>query len=108
MFPSSWIRYHDHKNLLPCLVEVNNAPSINIDEPLDDEVKYNLINDTFGLLKLSSGGKADVVREDKEEPFLTVDKWRENVEWEELHTENYRQIVPCADAHKYTKVMRNP
>ena len=35
------------KNCKPYLLEVNHAPSFATDSPLDYEVKYNLIADTF-------------------------------------------------------------
>ena len=37
----------------PFLLEVNHAPSFNDDTPLDQEVKRNLLVDTFRLLKVN-------------------------------------------------------
>ena len=45
------------KDCKPYLLEVNHAPSFATDSPLDYEVKYNLIADTFQLLGLSVAKK---------------------------------------------------
>ena len=45
------------KNCKPYLLEVNHAPSFATDSPLDYDVKYNLIADTFSLLGLSVAKK---------------------------------------------------
>jgi len=39
----------DH-NMRPWLLEVNVGPSLAADSPLDKEVKYSLMTDTFNLL----------------------------------------------------------
>lgn len=113
--------------LVPYLIEVNHSPSFNIDEPIDKKVKYNLIKDTFRLLKVNSADRANVLQEDKKcvfdrlaksikykkaqtDPlekrnFRMSDKWLENIEWEESHMGNYRKIMPCADIQRYKKIM---
>ena len=44
------------------MLEVNHAPSFATDSPLDYEVKYNLIADTFQLLGLSVAKKKAKVK----------------------------------------------
>ena len=43
--------------LKPWLLEINHAPSFNIDTPLDFKLKKDLIADTFQLLDLSYNKK---------------------------------------------------
>ena len=50
------------KDCKPYLLEVNHAPSFATDSPLDYEVKYNLIADTFQLLGLSVAKKKAKVK----------------------------------------------
>jgi len=46
----------------PWLLEVNHAPSFNIDTALDQNVKRNLLFDTFNILDCSLKHKNDVIR----------------------------------------------
>lgn len=46
-------------NLEPYLIEVNHAPSFATDTPLDNQVKHDLLTDTFKLLNLSVQRKWD-------------------------------------------------
>ena len=55
------------KNCKPYLLEVNHAPSFATDSPLDYDVKYNLIADTFSLLGLSVAKKKAKVKQLYEE-----------------------------------------
>jgi tubulin polyglutamylase TTLL6/13 len=42
----------DH-NAKPWLIEVNHAPSFNIDTPIDQKVKTQLVKDTFSLIDVT-------------------------------------------------------
>ena len=44
-------------NLKPWLLEVNQSPSLEIDTPLDLEIKKNLITDTLRLINLNAKRK---------------------------------------------------
>jgi len=44
----------------PWLLEVNHAPSFNCDTALDAEVKKNLVQDTFGILRCTINEKNHV------------------------------------------------
>jgi len=46
-------------NLEPYLLEINHAPSFSTDTPLDNQVKHDLLFDTFKLLNLSVQRKCD-------------------------------------------------
>lgn len=42
------------ENLRPWLLEVNHSPSLNIDSPIDQEIKKYLLMDSFNILNIST------------------------------------------------------
>ncbi|KAG8225383.1 hypothetical protein J437_LFUL016808 [Ladona fulva] len=114
----------DYK-LRPFLLEVNHSPSFSTDTKVDQEVKRQLLNDTFSILNLNDLDTAKVLREDKklckerllglitEEKKLELlinlatrrksemKKSRTQEQWEEEHMGNFRLIFPTDDSSKY-------
>jgi tubulin polyglutamylase TTLL6/13 len=41
----------------PWLIEINHAPSLNTDTEIDEEVKVNLLKDTFNLVNITTRQK---------------------------------------------------
>lgn len=54
-------------NLKPWLLEVNQSPSLEIDTPLDYEIKRNLITDTLKLINLNAQRKNKYVNKMRSE-----------------------------------------
>lgn len=54
------------ENMKPWLLEVNHSPSFNTDGPVDEEVKGNLLRDTFTILNIGKIDKRKILREDRE------------------------------------------
>lgn len=96
----------DHK-LNPYLVEVNHSPSFTMDEPIDRKVKFSMLRDTLKLLYTNVNDKRRIIREDRNRILLRslgskdtlkrseLNRWQQNVQWEEEHLGNYRMVMPC-------------
>jgi tubulin polyglutamylase TTLL6/13 len=53
-------------DLIPYILEVNQAPSFNTDSPLDDSVKTKLLTETFKILKMETKGRVKYKKMQKE------------------------------------------
>lgn len=53
------------KNGKAWLLEVNHAPSFNVDTPLDKQVKRQLLHDTFKILKCTCNEKYKTINAQK-------------------------------------------
>ena len=101
------------KNGNPSLLEVNHAPSFNVDTPLDGVVKKRLLTDTFRLIDSSVEEKQHIIsilHEMHEQRVLGINKnnkdfyahkndmyqikLKEKDEYQLLNLGNYERVFP--------------
>jgi len=92
------------QKLRPCLIEVNHAPSFNIDSPFDRKVKSLLLKDTFRLINLDPHKKLKYKTTPKQSfmTFLTEEEREEKKrkkmmkrdEYELKHLGSYELLYP--------------
>lgn len=100
------------------LLEVNHAPSFNIDSPLDLKIKENVITDTLSLLNISSSYKKEYEERKKRQILLrTLGRNKEQEKqnklndilgaqnkrnlWESEHLAGFEMIYPNTQFDKY-------
>jgi tubulin polyglutamylase TTLL6/13 len=84
----------------PWLLEVNHAPSFNIDTNLDYQVKSNLITDTFTILGVNTKDKMRLMQQTKIDPkkrFLDAQTGQES---KQRITEKIEKIKRRHDAYE--------
>ncbi|XP_072343625.1 uncharacterized protein [Scyliorhinus torazame] len=113
------------QTLKPWLLEVNHSPSFTTDSKLDQEVKDNLLNDTFCMINLGACDRRKVLEEERRrtnERLLHIYKsredradeiktnqaaWVEQMEkYEDENIGNFRRIYPFTGSEKYDKFLK--
>lgn len=118
------LEHNQDGTLKPWLLEVNHAPSLNIDTPTDREIKTQLLIDTFKILRLRNSQPLKEKKAQKEKlqqrllsKSSRVDKQEEEDYKRKLRDMNlqreykrslstkYDRIYPSDDSQKYNKFM---
>ncbi|GCC29385.1 hypothetical protein chiPu_0007827 [Chiloscyllium punctatum] len=113
------------QSLKPWLLEVNHSPSFTTDSKLDQEVKDNLLYDTFCMINLGACDRRKVLEEERRrtnERLLHIYKsredradeiksnqaaWVEQMEkYEDENMGNFRRIYPVPGSEKYDKFLK--
>ncbi|XP_048470384.1 tubulin polyglutamylase ttll6-like [Rhincodon typus] len=113
------------QSLKPWLLEVNHSPSFTTDSKLDQEVKDNLLYDTFCMINLGACDRRKVLEEERRrtnERLLHIYKsredradeiksnqaaWVEQMEkYEDENMGSFRRIYPIAGSEKYDKFLK--
>ncbi|XP_043530723.1 tubulin polyglutamylase ttll6-like isoform X2 [Chiloscyllium plagiosum] len=113
------------QSLKPWLLEVNHSPSFTTDSKLDQEVKDNLLYDTFCMINLGACDRRKVLEEERRrtnERLLHIYKsredradeiksnqaaWVEQMEkYEDENMGNFRRIYPIPGTEKYDKFLK--
>mmetsp|Transcript_8970 Transcript_8970/g.7848 ORF Transcript_8970/g.7848 Transcript_8970/m.7848 type:complete len:133 (+) Transcript_8970:847-1245(+) len=76
--------------LKPWLIEVNHAPSFNTDSKLDQQVKHNMLTDTFSLLYLVGPKAKSLYRRNK---HIEMEQKRTTNNFKEAKEEKLRQAA---------------
>jgi len=110
----------DHK-LKPWLLEVNHAPSLNVDSPFDHKVKSELLKDTFKLLRMDPEKRLKYYKKQNADQYRAVPlrlskeerdrkkakKMAKRDAYEANNLGGYEIIYPCkSDMNKYESYIK--
>jgi len=83
--------------LKPYLLEINHAPSFNIDSPLDELIKTNVLTDTFSIL-YKVGPKAKKLYKNYRNELLKLKIWRVKSKKEDMY-KTKKKLIEQKDAY---------